>query len=176
MEFRVLGPLEIADDGRVLALGSGRQLALVALLLVHRNTVVSTERIVDELWEGSPPPTAAKIVRNSVSILRKELGDRLVTRSPGYLLRVEQGELDADRLEQAVADGRSEALSEGLALCGARRSPRLPITTSPAPRSTGWKSSIWPRTRRALTPSSNAAIMLGSSLSSKRSSAPTPCA
>jgi YVTN family beta-propeller protein len=116
MEFRVLGPLEIADNGRTLPLGTGRQLALVALLLVNRNTVVPSERIVDELWEGSPPPTAAKIVRNSVSLLRKELGDRLVTRSPGYLLRVDPNELDADRLEQAVADGRPEALSEGLAL------------------------------------------------------------
>jgi YVTN family beta-propeller protein len=116
MEFRVLGPLEIADEGRVLALGSGRQLALVALLLVHRNTVVPTERIVDELWEGAAPPTAAKIVRNSVSLLRKELGDRLVTRAPGYLLRVEPGELDAERLDAAVRDGDAEALAAVLAL------------------------------------------------------------
>jgi YVTN family beta-propeller protein len=116
MEFRILGPLEIADDGHVLALGSGRQLALVALLLVQRNTVVPTDRIVDDLWQGSPPPTAAKIVRNSISLLRKELGDRLVTRAPGYLLRVEPGELDADRLESAVEDGRPETLTEALAL------------------------------------------------------------
>jgi YVTN family beta-propeller protein len=123
MEFRVLGPLEIADNGRTLPLGTGRQLALVALLLVRRNTVVPTERIVDELWGESPPATAAKIVRNSVSLLRKELGNRLVTRSPGYLLRVDPDELDADRLEEAVADGRPEALSEGLALW---RGPPLP--------------------------------------------------
>jgi YVTN family beta-propeller protein len=116
MEFRILGPVEIADNGHVLALGSGRQLALVALLLVNRNKVVSTERIVDELWEGDPPPTAAKIVRNSVSLLRKELGDRVVTRQPGYMLRVEPGELDAERLQIAVEDGRPEMLSEVLAL------------------------------------------------------------
>jgi YVTN family beta-propeller protein len=116
MEFKVLGPLEIADNGRVLRLGSGRQLALVALLLVHRNSVVPTERIVDELWGESPPATAAKIVRNSISLLRKELGDRLVTRSPGYLLRVEPNELDADHLERSVAEGSPEALAEGLAL------------------------------------------------------------
>lgn len=90
---RILGPLEVADDGRVLSLGSGRQLALVGLLLLHRNEVVSTERLVDELWGDSPPPTAGKIVRNYVSLLRKELGERLVTRPPGYLLRVEPGEL-----------------------------------------------------------------------------------
>src|SRR5436305_11345222 len=116
MEFRVLGPLEIADDGRRLALGTGRQLALVALLLVRRNTVVPTERIVDELWEDDPPPTAAKIVRNSVSLLRKELGDRLVTRAPGYLLHVEPGELDADRLESAVRGGDPKELEEVLSL------------------------------------------------------------
>ena len=116
MEFRVLGPIEIIEDGRALALGTGRQLALVALLIVNRNTVVPTDRIVDELWGDSPPPTAAKIVRNTVSLLRKELGDRLVTRPPGYLLRVEPGELDADRLEKAVANGRPEELSEALGL------------------------------------------------------------
>ena len=121
MEFRILGPLEIADDGRILSLGSGRQLALVALLLVRRNTVVATERIVDELWPESPPPTAAKIVRNSVSLLRKELGERLVTRAPGYLLQVGPGELDADRLEQAVVDGRPAALE--VALTGWRGAP-----------------------------------------------------
>jgi YVTN family beta-propeller protein len=116
MEFRVLGPLEIADEGRVLPLGSGRQLALIALLLLHRNHVVSTERIVDELWEGSPPPTAAKIVRNTISLLRKELGERLVTRPPGYLLRVEPGELDAELLERALVEGDRESLTTALAL------------------------------------------------------------
>ena len=116
MEFRILGPLEVADDGRVLSLGSGRQLALVGLLLLHRNEVVSTERLVDELWGESPPPTAGKIVRNSVSLLRKELGERLVTRPTGYLPRGESGELDAERLERAVEDGNLEQLTAALAL------------------------------------------------------------
>ncbi len=100
----------------MLSLGSGRQLALVGLLLLHRNEVVSTERLVDELWGESPPPTAGKIVRNSVSLLRKELGERLVTRPAGYLLRVEPGELDAERLERAVEDGSLEQLNAALAL------------------------------------------------------------
>jgi DNA-binding SARP family transcriptional activator len=63
MEIRVLGPLEVADNGRILALGSGRQLALVGLLLLNRNEVVSTEQLVDRLWE-KPPPSASKIIRN----------------------------------------------------------------------------------------------------------------
>src|SRR5947207_13627854 len=116
MEFRVLGPLEVEYDGRIVRLGSGKQLALVGLLLLNANEVVSVDRLVDELWGGSPAPTAAKIVRNYVSLLRRELGDRLVTRSPGYLLRVEKGELDSERLEQAVESGDLEELTEALAL------------------------------------------------------------
>ena len=116
MEFRILGPLEVEHDGRSVPLGSGRQRALVAALLLHRNEVVSVDRLVDELWDGDPPPTAAKIVRNNVSLLRKELGDRLVTRPPGYLLRVEPGELDADRLGSALAGGRPEEIEAALAL------------------------------------------------------------
>jgi YVTN family beta-propeller protein len=116
MEFRILGPLEVEREGRVLSLGTGRQLALVAALLLHRNEVVSVDRLVDELWDGEPPPTAAKIVRNNVSLLRKELGDRLVTRPPGYVLHVEAGELDADRLEEAVERGGRDELDAALAL------------------------------------------------------------
>lgn len=116
MEFRILGPLEVERDGQILSLGTGRQLALVAALLLHRNEVVSVDRLVDELWETSPPPTAAKIVRNNVSLLRKELGDRLETRAPGYLLRVEPGELDSDRFEQAVARGEPAELESALGL------------------------------------------------------------
>lgn len=116
MEFRILGPVEVVDDGRMLRLGSGRQLALVAVLLLHANEAVSVDRLVDELWGGSPPATAAKIVRNYASLLRKELGDRLVTRPPGYLLRVEEGELDSDRFEDAVESGSLENLTDALTL------------------------------------------------------------
>lgn len=116
MEFRILGPLEVVDEGRILRLGSGRQLALVALLLLHANETVSVDRLVDELWGESPPPTAAKIIRNSISLLRRELGDRLVTRPPGYLLRVEDDELDSRRLERAVASGHLDELTDALGL------------------------------------------------------------
>src|SRR5438067_821030 len=116
MEFRILGPLEVVRDDRILKLGGGRQLALVAVLLLRANKAVSVDRLVDDLWGESPPPTAAKIVRNSVSLLRRELGDRLVTQPPGYLLRVEEGELDSDRLEQALASGDLERLTKALTL------------------------------------------------------------
>ena len=116
MEFRILGPLEIVDDERVLRLGSGRQLALVGVLVVHANEVVSVDQLVDYLWSGTPPRTAAKIVRNYASLLRRELGDRLVTTSPGYRLRIEGGELDSDELERAVESGDLERLTSALEL------------------------------------------------------------
>ncbi len=117
MEFRVLGPLEVVHEGRVLQLGSGRQLALVTLLLLHANEAVSVDRLVDELWgESPPPPTASKIVRNGVSLLRKELGDRLVTQPPGYLLRVEEDELDSEQLERAIESRDLQTLTVALSL------------------------------------------------------------
>jgi YVTN family beta-propeller protein len=116
MEFRVLGPLEVVDDGRTLKLGSGKQLALVAALLLHANEAVPVDRLVDELWGESPPPTAAKIVRNYVSLLRRELGDRLVTQPTGYLLRVDDGELDRERLERAIDSGDLGPLEQALSL------------------------------------------------------------
>jgi DNA-binding SARP family transcriptional activator len=105
MEFRVLGPLEVAEADRLLALGAPKQRSLLALLLVHANEVVSIERLVDELWGETPPATVAKSVQVYVSRLRKELGDgRLVRRAPGYVLRVEPSELDLARFEQLLAD------------------------------------------------------------------------
>jgi YVTN family beta-propeller protein len=108
VEFRILGPLEVVDDGRILKLGSGRQAALLVVLLLHRNEVVSTDRLVEELWGMNPPATAAKSVRNAISLVRKEVGGRLVTRAPGYLLQVEEGELDADRVEALKGRAREQ--------------------------------------------------------------------
>ena len=59
MDFRILGPLEVVRGDQTLRLGSGRQLALFAVLLLHRNEAISIDRIVDHLWGESPPPTAA---------------------------------------------------------------------------------------------------------------------
>ena len=121
MEFRILGPLEVCSDGRELSFGGAKQRAVFAVLLLHRNEVVSTERLIDEIWDDEPPATAAKVVQVYISQLRKELRGRhgpngadniLVTRAPGYVLRVGPGEMDADRFEQAVDEGR-RALMEG---------------------------------------------------------------
>jgi DNA-binding SARP family transcriptional activator len=85
MDFRLLGPLEVAEHDRSLPLGGAKQRSLLALLLLHANEVVPTERLTDELWGGSPPATVAKSIQVYVSRLRRELGDgRIATRTPGY--------------------------------------------------------------------------------------------
>jgi DNA-binding SARP family transcriptional activator len=109
VEFRILGPLEVIDDGRSVFVRRGKEQALLAYLLLHANEVVPTERLIDELWNERPPQTAAKVLQNAVSHLRKELGDgRLVTRDPGYLLRLEEGELDLKQFERLAKEGRAE--------------------------------------------------------------------
>src|ERR1041385_1394454 len=86
MEFRLLGPLEVVEHDRSLPLGGPKQRSLFALLLLHAGDVVSTERLIDELWGASPPSTVAKSIQVYVSRLRKQLGDgRIVTRVPGYV-------------------------------------------------------------------------------------------
>ena len=85
MEFSVLGPLEVRRDGSNVPLGSFKQRSLLAVLLLHATDVVSTKRLIDELWGESPPATVTKRVQVYVSRLRKQLGEgRLLTRTPGY--------------------------------------------------------------------------------------------
>jgi YVTN family beta-propeller protein len=113
MDFRILGPFEVYDRGEPVLLGAGKQRALLALLLLHPNEVVSVDRLIDDLWHEAPPATAGKILQNYVSQLRRSLHDGvLVTRGHGYALHVEAGEVDVDRFRQLVEDGR-RALAAG---------------------------------------------------------------
>jgi DNA-binding SARP family transcriptional activator len=105
MEFRILGPLELIEDGRSIELGGQKQRTLLASLLLEPNRVVARDRLVDALWEDAPPETAQKALQVHVSQLRKLLGGRLQTKAPGYLLRVERDELDVDRF-QTLLDQR----------------------------------------------------------------------
>jgi len=117
MEFRILGPLEVVDDDRPLALGGERPRALLALLLTRANEVVSTDRLIDELWGMRPPKQALNTIQYYVSQLRKTLGaDRIVTRAPGYMIRVDPHELDLARFEQLSQDGSAESLHAALEL------------------------------------------------------------
>jgi DNA-binding SARP family transcriptional activator len=106
MEFRILGPLEVLANGQALDLGGLKQRALLAMLLLEPNRAVSTSRLIDAVWEEDPPDTAAKALQVYVSRLRKLLGrERLETRAPGYRLRVDEGELDLDRVRRLVEEG-----------------------------------------------------------------------
>ena len=111
MEFRVLGPLEVEEDGQALPLGGAKQRALLATLLVRANRVVSADALLEELWGEQPPDSAANMVQGYVSRLRKVLssggGDVIVHSPPGYVLRVEPERIDSHRFEHLLreADG-----------------------------------------------------------------------
>jgi DNA-binding SARP family transcriptional activator len=139
MEFRILGPLEVLEEGRTVALGGAKQRALLAVLLLRANEVVSLDRLINELWGGEPPDTAHTALQVHVSQLRKLLGrDTIVTQTPGYLIRVSDGELDLHRFERLVATSHMEEpaqaarlLREGLALW--RGAPLAELSDSFAP-------------------------------------------
>jgi DNA-binding SARP family transcriptional activator len=108
MEFKILGPLAIEDDGHPVDPGGPRQRALLAILLLHRSEVVSAERLIDELYGSRAPASAATSLRAQVSRLRKalHLEDLVQTRAGGYVLEPAADSVDADRFERLVAEAR----------------------------------------------------------------------
>jgi len=113
VEFAVLGPVVVRRDGRELPLGGPKQRALLAMLLLRANEVVSRDRLIDGLWGARPPGTAAHTLDNYVSRLRKTLGNgRLSRRAPGYVLHVEGDEFDLARFERLLSLGRTQ-LAQG---------------------------------------------------------------
>ncbi len=113
MDYRVLGPLEVVDDGQPVQIGSRLQRALLALLLLHHNRVVSTDRILEELW-GDDPEGKERTLWVYISRLRSILEpDRrahadsqvLVTRDRGYSLLADADEIDAARFEDLARRG-----------------------------------------------------------------------
>src|SRR4051812_29603965 len=113
MRFLILGPTEVWDDGRQLAIGGPQQRALLAVLLLEANRVIAADRLVAELWGDDPPPDARALLRGCVTRLRRALtADRLHTRPPGYLLEVRPGELDLHRFDTLETAAR-RALDTG---------------------------------------------------------------
>ena len=109
MEFRLLGPVEVLrGEGRPVALGGAKPRALLALLLLHANEVVSRDRLIDTLWGDRPPGTAGHSLDVQVSRLRKafEPEELLLTRSGGYVLEVEPEQIDSHRFERLLEEGR----------------------------------------------------------------------
>jgi DNA-binding SARP family transcriptional activator len=129
----LLGPLEVRLAGEPLDLGGARPRALLALLALHRGSVVSLDRIVEDLWGEESPATARHMVAVYVSRLRKTLGDDIVlTRRPGYLLQVRPEQVDATRFERLLAEGREAAAAEDAESAAARLGDALALWRGPA--------------------------------------------
>ena len=127
MEFRILGPLEVTEDGRILDLGGPKQRSLLAALLLRANEVVSQDALIDDLWGESPPTTAAKTLQAYVSRLRKALAGpddeartapRLETHGHGYVLRIAPGALECVGIQRLLEEGRQ---------ANARDDPKLAV-------------------------------------------------
>ena len=126
MEFRILGPLEVADGDVNVALGGVRQRTLLAILVLNANEVVSADRLIDELWGERSPESGRSALQVRVSQLRKALGQggaQLLTRAPGYVLSLDRDQLDLQRFERLVREAvaaeppaAAEKLREALAL------------------------------------------------------------
>ena len=132
-DFRLLGPVEVFANGRLLQLGGRRQRTLLALLMLGGDAGVSTERLAEELWNGSPPPGAATTLRSYVSRLRTVLGqDAVVARPLGYALALAFDQVDAHRFARLLHDGH-EALARGAAgLAADRLQSALALWRGPA--------------------------------------------
>jgi DNA-binding SARP family transcriptional activator len=115
LQFRILGPLEVADDDLTIRLGGPKQRSVLALLLLNANRVVSVDRLADELYAGAAPVTAVTQVQRQISDLRKLLGPSsgIETRPPGYLIRLRPEQLDLNVFERSselarIATARGE--------------------------------------------------------------------
>ena len=164
MEFSILGPVEASVHGRPLGLGGVRARTLFATLVVHANHVVAADQLIDEVWPELPADKAAASLQVRLSGLRKLLrsagpDDRLVTRPPGYLLRVAAAELDAGRFEERVLAGNAMleaaepagALAHLDAALGLWRGPALAASTRRprGPKRAGLRSCGWRRRSHA---------------------------
>lgn len=107
MEFKVLGPLEVRSEGQEVRIAGGKQRALLALLLLHANETVSSERLIDGLWGDTPPESGTGALQVRISQLRKALdpgaklngAGPLQTRPSGYMLQVAPDDLDLARFD-----------------------------------------------------------------------------
>ena len=149
MDFRILGPLEVLDEGRKVALGGSKQRALLGLLLFHANETLTADRLIDELWGERPPATAAKTVQAHVSRLRKTLavGDGAVRHARARL-----------RARGSIRDAWTRAASSGWSAEG--RSALATARPEPAARDAAkrrsrcgagrrWRTSRMSRSRSA---------------------------
>ena len=164
VEFRILGPLQALVDGKPASLGGRQQRTVLAVLLAQANQAVPVDRLIDDVWDDSPPETAANLLQGYVSQLRKALGkEAIATRGRGYAVVVPSGDLDLHRFEQRAeagmverstgsAEKASEELTAALALW---RGPALSdLADLPGSHRSppGWIHSVWLRSSTASRP------------------------
>jgi DNA-binding SARP family transcriptional activator len=121
MDFGILGPLEVRRDGVPIEVPGTRQRAVLAALLLSANQVVSSERLLDDVWGEDLPSAGATALRVRISQLRRALapdGDLIATRSPGYVINLEPRQLDMHSFERLVREG-DQALARGDATAAA---------------------------------------------------------
>src|SRR5690242_15179148 len=120
MQVRILGPFQLEEGGRRITIGGVRQRAVLASLLLHANEVVPSEQLLVDLWGEDCPASAANALQAAISRLRRVLPPgRLISRVPGYVLRIFPEELDVEQFEQLVSEGR-DALAASAAARAAR--------------------------------------------------------
>src|SRR6478735_3198290 len=107
LEVRLLGPIEVERGGEPVALGGQKPRALFAVLALEPGRVVSVDRLVEALWPGDPPATAAHAVQVYVSQLRKALGPAISTRAPGYVLELDLKRVDVHRFARLAQQGHA---------------------------------------------------------------------
>jgi DNA-binding SARP family transcriptional activator len=164
IEFRLLGTVEVIAGDRVIEIGSPKQRALLAALLVRLNRVVPVDVLVDDLWGESPPASVQATLQSLVSRLRRALeangpatgGEtpRLRGRDGGYVLEAALDQVDAFRFDRLVAEGRqalaggdtplvAEKLEAALALWRGAALGTFPTGPSPGWRRSGWRRRVW---------------------------------
>lgn len=138
LEYRILGPLELRVDGRVVSVGGPMQRSLLGVLLVYAGEVVSVQRLIDVLWGERPPKTARTSLHGLVSRLRAALDaagegfSPLVSRAPGYVLEVGLAELDRNEFERFVAESAEAKRAGDLAGAATRLRQALRLWRGPA--------------------------------------------
>ena len=168
LTFRLLGGLEVVNEDGVVAVGAAKQRTLLTILLLQANRVVVTNLLIDQLWRGQAPASAATTLHGYVSGLRKTLraagaGDLLQRRSPGYVLELQPGQIDIEEFDRLAGQGRDvvecRRLGNGLAsvrrcVGAVARRCRLPLSRQqrhrgqaqraiPRAHATGTRDSTW---------------------------------
>ncbi len=183
MLFRVLGPVDVVRSGTSVPIAGERQRAVLAMLLLSRDEVVSTERLIDALWGADPPASAAHGIEVAVSNLRRQLSHEVVrTRPPGYLVPLAAGDLDVDLFGALVAGSLGDEVVEraraagriAISMFAAEVHRELRLATSTRVPSASERSAARPATARTVRPGcrSTSRSMRPASSSSSRAADP----